>query len=75
MKVNNSEDVRVYVRARMELNLRTSVANMRRAGHSTQRINRFYYEQMQQIERECNRAVVEYERMKDNPDAVSLTTN
>lgn len=75
MEVKNSEDIRSYVRSRMEQNLRTSVANMRRAGLSRQRINAFYREQMTVIAQECERAVVEYERLKANPDAVSLTTN
>jgi hypothetical protein len=75
MEAKTLEDVRGFVRAMMEANLRTSIKNMRGAGLSNQHINRFIADQMTQIERECDRAAAAYERLKANPDVASVSVN
>jgi hypothetical protein len=75
MKVNSPEDVRDFIRTQMEANLRASVSNMRKATLSDRHIERFIADHKVQVEKECGRVVAMYERLKANPDAVSLATN
>jgi hypothetical protein len=75
MEAKTSEDVRRSVRAMMEANLRTSIKNMRAVGLSKEHINRFVADQKTRIEKEVERAVAAYERLKANPDAGSIAVN
>ena len=75
MQVKNAEDVRAFICASMEANLRTSIANMRAANLSERHIERFVADQMVQIETECDRVAADFERLKDNPDVASVAVN
>ena len=50
-------------------------SNMRRASLSERHIERFIADHKVQVEKESDRVVARYERLKTNPDAVSLATN
>ena len=48
---------------------------MRKANLSERHIERFIADHKVQVEKESDRIVAMYERLKANPDAVSLATN
>ena len=50
-------------------------SNMRKANLSERHIERFIADHKVQVEKESDRVVARYERLKTNPDAVSLATN